>query len=143
MRQHTIYSLTIAGLIPFVIGTVYQINPEMLPPWNWLALIIPYYSAVILAFLGGIQWGVSLSHPHISTPQWLIVSNVTALIAFVSLLLPSLTITLVTLLIGYGIALAADIRIFQSARPPHGYRALRVVITSIVGILLLINIISH
>ena len=142
MRRHTIYGLTIAGLIPFCIGTLYELAPEVLPPWNWISLITPYYGAVILSFLVVLQWGLSLLQTDTSTPKWLIVSNVIALTAFASLLLPSRMMTLVILLTGYGVALAADLRLFQLVTPPSGYRNLRVTITLIVCGLLLTNIIS-
>ncbi|MAR84099.1 MAG: hypothetical protein CMF55_04845 [Legionellales bacterium] len=140
MRRNTIYRLTIAGLIPFCIGTLYQLVPEVLPPWNWISLITPYYGAIILSFLGGIQWGLSLLHTNTITRKWLVVSNVIALMAFASLLLPSRTMTLVILLIGYGAALAVDLRLFQLVAPPSGYRNLRVTITVIVCGLLLTSI---
>ncbi len=52
--------LGLAGLIPFVAATAMVWWAPM--TWQFIAIqAFLYYSAVILSFLGGVQWGVAMS----------------------------------------------------------------------------------
>ena len=129
MKRTIIYGLTVSGLIPFIIGALYHLTPTALPQWGWLESITTYYGAVILSFLGGIQWGLSLPGTHQTASRWLILSNVVSLIAFTSLLVPSHRLSLVILVFGYVIALLIDLNILSSMSPMSGYRTLRILLT--------------
>lgn len=74
------------GLIPFAVGAVLANVPETTQTGHWLII---GYGAVILSFLGGIQWGVGLK----AAPRaWLpySVAIVISLMGWVAMLLPPL-----------------------------------------------------
>jgi hypothetical protein len=81
--------LGLAGLIPFLVTTV----AAWWAPMVWQVLAIPaflYYSAVILSFLGGVQWGVAMSLEPADTRGFrtrLLLSMAPSLIAWPALLL--------------------------------------------------------
>ncbi len=59
-RPRLPWGLGLAGLIPFLALA----GASWLAPLAWQFIAIPaflYYSAVILSFLGGVQWGVAMS----------------------------------------------------------------------------------
>ncbi|MBV53369.1 MAG: hypothetical protein CL816_04800 [Coxiellaceae bacterium] len=136
MKRFIVYGLAIAGLIPFMIGALYHLSPIILPQWSWLGSVTTYYGAIILSFLGGIQWGMSLSQANIKTKQWLIFSNIISLMAFASLLVPIYALTLVILCFGYLLALVVDLNILATIGPMSGYRSLRVWLTIAVCLLI-------
>jgi CBS domain containing-hemolysin-like protein len=99
------------------------------------------YGAVIVAFLGGIQWGISLHNP--TNQQYFIVSNVLALLAWVSLFMfASLTgVALITT--AFVMALWVDRHAFHNGLLPGWFWTLRkrislLVISSLI-VLMLIN----
>lgn len=74
------------GVIPFVVGAVLANVPETAQTGHWLII---GYGAVILSFLGGIQWGVGLK----AAPRaWLpySVAIAVSLTGWVSMLMPPL-----------------------------------------------------
>lgn len=74
------------GLIPFVTGAVLANIPSTASTGHWLVI---GYGAVILSFLGGIQWGVGLkASPRASLPY--LVAIIISLLGWISLLLPYL-----------------------------------------------------
>ena len=74
------------GVIPFAVGAVLSNIPEVAQIGHWLII---GYGAVILSFLGGIQWGVGLK----AAPKaWLpySVAILISLTGWAAMLLPSL-----------------------------------------------------
>jgi len=99
------------------------------------------YGAVIVAFLGGIQWGISLGKP--ANQQYFIISNVLALLAWFSLFMfASLTgVALIT--VAFVIALWVDRHAHNNGLLPDWFWRLRkrislLVISSLI-VLMLIN----
>jgi hypothetical protein len=99
------------------------------------------YGAVIVAFLGGIQWGISLGQPV--NQQYFISSNVLALMAWLSLFMfASLTgVALIT--VAFIMALWVDRHAFNTGLLPDWFWTLRkrislLVISSLI-LLMLIN----
>ena len=94
------------------------------------------YGAVIVAFLGGIQWGISLHQP--ANQQYFIISNVLALIAWISLFMfASLTgVMLITL--AFGLALWVDRHAHRAGLLPDWFWQLRQRISAVVIISLII-----
>jgi len=85
--------LGLAGLIPFVATA----TAAWLAPVVWQVVAVDaflYYSAVILSFLGGVQWGVAMSQQPAGSPAFrlrLLLSMAPSLIAWPALLLHPLT----------------------------------------------------
>ena len=139
MKQRLIYALTLAGILPFVIGTVFSLSPTLLTTWQWLDGITIAYAATIMAFLGGIQWGMALLQSDQKAVPWLITSNIIALTAFTSLLISAKSIALILLIIGFLFTLIVDLLILNTNSPFNGYRTLRICVTAVVCVLLVIN----
>ncbi|WP_404296176.1 DUF3429 domain-containing protein [Halomonas sp.] len=83
------WGLGLAGLIPFLALS----SASWLAPMAWQVIAVPaflYYSAVILSFLGGVQWGVAMSLESDDSGGFrsrLALSMVPSLIAWPALLL--------------------------------------------------------
>ncbi|MCA1768832.1 MAG: DUF3429 domain-containing protein [Halomonas sp.] len=83
------WALGLAGLIPFLALS----SASWLAPVAWQVIAVPaflYYSAVILSFLGGVQWGVAMSLESDDSRGFrsrLVLSMVPSLIAWPALLL--------------------------------------------------------
>ncbi|MBS9404894.1 DUF3429 domain-containing protein [Halomonas sp. TRM85114] len=81
--------LGLAGLLPFIVSSA----AAWLAPMVWQVIAIKafvYYSAVILSFLGGVQWGVAMTgdSPEASSYRTrMLLAMVPSLIAWPALLL--------------------------------------------------------
>ncbi|MDR5904624.1 DUF3429 domain-containing protein [Franzmannia qiaohouensis] len=115
-----------AGLLPFA----FTLLMAWVAPAGWQAWAISaflFYSAVILSFLGGIQWGVAMT---LDAPEdaafasRMLRSMLPSLIAWPALLLPDLAATLI-LLAGYLLIHAYEGQPASRARLPGWYRSLR------------------
>ena len=79
------------GLLPFVVPALLV---ALLPAGEWQTLaarVLLAYGAVILSFLGGIVWGLSLRHPSLTpslAAREFIYSVCPSLLGWVALLLP-------------------------------------------------------
>ena len=86
--------LGLAGLIPFVAGAAAQWRPiPLLDAEGGLKLVV-IYGAIILSFLGGIEWGLALRDEHGTESTRVIalgLSTVSSLAAWAVLWLPSPT----------------------------------------------------
>lgn len=75
------------GLLPFALGAglVWVVNPEAHP---YAALALAAYAATIVAFLGGIHWGLAFrsSAPPASLFVWGVVPS---LVAWLSVMMPA------------------------------------------------------
>ncbi|MBD3894835.1 DUF3429 domain-containing protein [Halomonas sp. ML-15] len=115
-----------AGLLPFALALV--IAWAAPPDWQaWAVGAFLFYSAVILSFLGGVQWGVAMSLDTPDDPAFasrMLRSMLPSLIAWPALLLPDLAATAV-LMAGYLLIHAYECRPASRARLPDWYRALR------------------
>jgi uncharacterized membrane protein YidH (DUF202 family) len=93
------------GLVPLFAGLAFVGFGAEEHKIQALALFISY-AALILSFLGGINWGRALSH---NNPKYYITSIVPTLWAFASLIFVPL-VSLVMLTIGFVALLAYDMR---------------------------------
>ena len=94
------------------------------------------YGAVIVAFLAGIQWGVSLNQP--SNKQYFIISNVLALMAWVSLFSFASFAGVVTLVAAFTLALWVDRHAHRAGLIPDWFWQLRLRISALVILTLLL-----
>ena len=74
------------GLVPFIAGAVAVWPPAIDPAM--VARVFTAYGAAILAFLGGLQWGIALLVRDERFGERLAVGVLPALVAWVALLLP-------------------------------------------------------
>lgn len=116
------------GLVPFLAAAVLA-WPEALDGAT-VARIFVAYAATILAFLGGLQWGIALLAEGDRFGERLAVGVVPALIGWIALLLP--TSAAVLLLAAAFAALFAWERLHPASVLPHWYWALRLRLSAVV-----------
>ncbi|WP_395373064.1 DUF3429 domain-containing protein [Marinicella sp. W31] len=140
--------LTYLGAIPFIIAVLIGLNihvsfPEILGGDIAYAsfkakALVHSYAVVILSFLGGIQWGISLREPV--TRRLYIVSNVIALAAWLSLIVFTKSEGLIIVLLGFIVALWVDQKAHNRGMIPSWFWQLRIKVTAIVCLSLLLII---
>ncbi|MEM6463766.1 MAG: DUF3429 domain-containing protein [Pseudomonadota bacterium] len=128
------------GVIPFVVCAAATLTaPPILAAVAALALLL--YGAIILSFLGGIQWGLEIARngrdgdAGVSFVR-LTVSVIPALIGWCSLLLPR-EYGLVLLAVAFACVLAVDLQAARTGQAPAWYPKLRwpLTVTAIVTLL--------
>ena len=131
------------GVVPFAFFTLLSVLGTPLPPADALNALFAY-GALILSFMGGVQWGFGA----VQTPdtqedfgtkagQRLAISVLPALAAF-GLWFLSARIGLLGLAIAFALLLLYDLRSVRQGVAPHWYGALRIQLTSaVIGLLAL------
>lgn len=108
MLQSLCYKiLMLLGLIPFI-GFAVLAQPNDLMSKHDAMMFYISYGAVILSFLGGIEWGLVINQQQRHHVLILIVSNILALMAWSAVLALSHTLALWILFTGFIIALLID-----------------------------------
>lgn len=116
--------LAYSGLIPFI----------TLPCLSYLGILSPLashslfiqYSAVILAFLGGVHWHDALSRT--SNKSQMSIAMLPSLVAWLGLFYPNGRISLTMLAVGFLLMLIYDLRTLETDKK---YKLLRVKLTFI------------
>jgi Protein of unknown function (DUF3429) len=131
--------LTLAGAIPFVAATAaLWLAP---PAYRGLASqVLVGYAAVILSFLGGIQWGVALNLVETapkSARTMFMLSVVPSLLAWAMLLLPGARERVIVAVLLFAFVWVIDAMLHLQKLIPQWFFRLRGVITSIVVLSLL------
>lgn len=118
--------LGIAGLIPFVGLTLIVADVADLQHDQALAALVAY-GALILTFLGGAQWGLSISEPDDRGATWcrLSISVLPSLVSWAALLMSS-SAGLITLAISFAMVLIVDVAWYRQGRSPEWYVRLRI-----------------
>lgn len=116
-----------SGVLPFLALVVLSHWPLVNLPWPPSHIFI-LYSACILSFLSGSIW-LSTSSTKWSSPTSY--SNLITLLAFVAALLSS-QLSLLILSVGYFMVLLIEFRYELFQQRPHGYKSMRVGLTSVV-----------
>lgn len=132
--------LGLAGLVPFVgLTVIYALQWETrfgLTP-GYARDVLVSYGAIILAFLGGIRWGVGLQHGDSAhAVKMFIVSVVIPLAAWVALFLPKPhdRTWLIAIFLVVGVA---DIALVTKGLAPRWFGTLRTILTvGVVGCLI-------
>lgn len=129
--------LGLAGLIPFLAGLAILLFGATPAQRLVGERLFVYYSATILAFLGGVRWGAALA-----SPSWRALSLAVApsLIAFGALLLDRRA-AVVVLGLTFAVVGAADVARRASPSWPAWYRRLRLTLT--VGVVALHVLMLH
>lgn len=131
--------LGVLGLVPFVALPIVSIaGPSLpLPAWIGAHLTVPallLYAAVILSFMGGVQWGLAMrpGYAESSTESRRYgISVLPALLAWLALLVDTRT-GLFCLAVGFVALLIYDIWTVRRGEAPNWYERLRLGLTSVV-----------
>ncbi len=124
------------GLIPFAAGAISIVFFDL----AWASYALRSYAAIILSFMGGVQWGLAIADHGAEAgrgPSWARLgwSVVPALIAWIAVLLPALEGYLVIAL-AFAILLVGDLLAVRKGLAPAWYPWLRVPLTTVVIICL-------
>ncbi len=153
------YVLGLCGAIPFVLAGVAASQEGTRAIAGLMALL--GYGAVILSFVGAVQWGFTLSAqataglaapalpPPPSVALRLAVSTVPALIGWAAILLAALGLpefALALLMLGFVATVATEDRWSRSTPVPAGYMTLRWLLSAVVvtclGVVLALRLIG-
>ena len=136
MKKPLPYLLVIAGTLPCLAATVSLVAGGPLHPTVSIVMLVTYV-AVVLSFLGGIQWGIALSI-HDTAPQsanrLFILSIIPALLGWGSLWLNSPSQQLGAGIVVLALAWTLDALLRVRDLLPAWYFRLRGVATLIVGV---------
>lgn len=127
------------GLIPFVAGTLLILSSDA----GWAYEALRFYAASILAFMGGVQWGLAMTAVGSTDGdgpvlwQRLSMSVLPALIAWLALLLDA-PYDLLIIAVAFGLLLTSDLAAMKSGWAPAWYARLRIPLTTVVLICLVI-----
>lgn len=124
--------LGVAGLIPFIALTAAILGVGGLENGRALPALIAY-GAVILTFLGGVQWGLSIAKPAGVDATWprLTVSILPSLAAWAVLFMPP-DVGLLALTAAFAAVLAFDIAWSRRGWSPSWYPRLRIALSLVV-----------
>lgn len=137
MKKNTIrlaYILTYSGTLPLILSAFVIYMPIL--GINGL-FIANTYSAIIIAFLSGIHWAAHIFFPDKCPRYLLLTSNIVALIAWLSLLLPQQTIILLLQALCFIYMLTLDTTLRDAGIMPTWFYPLRRNATIIVVLSLL------
>lgn len=124
--------LTFLGVIPFLLAVAVAYTQAGGQLWPILVVLVSTYTALIVTFIAGSQWGVTRFHADKPCTLVLVLSNVSTLLAWLGILFPSWVISWLILLICLWLVLAVDHRLFKKGIWPIAYIKLRLMITTIV-----------
>ena len=128
--------LGLLGAVPFVTMTVVAVT-DISSGVDNIGVGLRAYGALILSFLGGIQWGLAIrnSDGNARTRQgltmMLFLSIVPSLIGWTAVLVEEL-LGLGLLIVGFALVLIADVRMVNRGMGPRWHLRLRYPLTAVV-----------
>lgn len=131
--------LGLAGVLPFAGYLAALLTGLGLPP-AIAAEGLALYGAIILSFMGGVQWGLAIvarDAQHMPSARWLALSVVPALIGWAALLLLPVKLALIVLAAGFAGLLGYDLRVVARGDAPVWFGRLRKLLTLLVTAILL------
>ncbi|OYU70538.1 MAG: DUF3429 domain-containing protein [Alphaproteobacteria bacterium PA2] len=134
--------LGVAGLVPFFALSA-AIALRLQTPYGSASLWLAAYGAVILSFMGGAQWGITVARPG-RGDNWraYAVSVIPALVAWPALFLP-ITWALATLSVTFACLLGYDLWTVRRGEAPEWYGQLRLGLTAAVVLCLTFAILAN
>jgi hypothetical protein len=117
--------LGLAGLLPFWLPVLLSIDPGI--PVTSLLTAQKLYAAVILSFLGGVHWGMTVADSRISSWTRIGWSVTPSLIGWIGALLSGAQ-AITVLALGFAVAAGVDMNIFSGQA--LWYRRLRMVLSA-------------
>jgi hypothetical protein len=127
--------LGLAGLVPFwVLALGLRLPGPAMPPPELRALALAAYAAVIISFLGGIRWGLSMRDGDSGAGY--VLSNVPPLVAWALVLVPDpwRLAALGAVLLALG---PMDLALVRSGAAPVWFGRLRLLLSTGAGVALL------
>lgn len=126
------------GLIPFIAGAIAVVIVEA----GWANIVLRYYAATILSFMGGVQWGLAIAADGAGERGehlWrrLSLSVAPALIAWFALLSQA-PYDLIIIAAAFVFLLLVDLQAIKQGWAPAWYARLRITLTTIVLICLVV-----
>lgn len=107
--------LTYAGLLPFIGGALCFIaNVEVIPLLGDTVQVFGVYGLVIASFMAGSHWGIHLSLKDKWSKYLPVLSNVNAILLWVSFLVFSFKVLLVALSVSFFASLFIDKKLLQN-----------------------------
>jgi uncharacterized protein DUF3429 len=136
-RGAAVLGLGWAGVLPFAFLAAVVVFQIKLPAIEARALLVDY-GAVILSFMGGVQWGLAMmrSHKDGIGGQGYAISVLPALLGFAAAQFATV-IALPVLVIGFCGLLAFDLWTVREGLAPVWYRSLRWQLTTVVVVCLM------
>jgi|APCry1669190156_1035279.scaffolds.fasta_scaffold18361_3 hypothetical protein len=126
-------ALTYAGALPFIAAALLHVLMPMVMPYHLDVIwAVGTYAAVIASFLCGIHWALALLRGDRFSFYLLISSNLIALAAWASLLVPHAFIELSIQALCFMYLLALDRKLYTHSLYPQWYYHLRGNVTAIV-----------
>ena len=117
------------GLLPFVLGVLLEFELVTFGPL-WGLKLFAGYSVCILSFLSGAWWGVELKN-HFADAVRPLGAILICLLAWVTLLIGSNTLSLMLLTGGFAVVLGGDLT-FNAKQYSPAYRSLRIQLSAVV-----------
>lgn len=144
-----VWLLGLSGLLPFV-GLTLALAGVFAGPDHWDGFLSPEaageaqltYAAIILSFMGGAQWGLSMRAPSAaaySAQLGYAVSVLPALLAWFAILLSPPAVAMLIMAAGFCALLAFDIMTVRSGVAPAWYPVLRFPLTIVVTLSLIVS----
>ena len=120
-----------AGLLPFIISTGLILMGQTLFSIDPFMLFVTY-SAIILSFLAGTLWGRESSKVHyLNDDKLLIISNVVSVLAWVTIVINHLYVSLIILMLGYLVVYRLDKQQWRDKTLSDDYIQLRTYLTGV------------
>jgi predicted membrane-bound spermidine synthase len=119
--------LTLLGLVPLVFFACGAVGPSLEPAERMLVSLIDY-AALILAFAGGVHWGLALLPGLARTTTRFLSGVLPMVVAWVGLILAQLvspSVSLAVLIAGYLGTVLTEHRAARSSLIPSGYLWMR------------------
>ncbi len=126
--------LICAGAIPFFVGAIWLLmaSPSLRPH---ISQALTHYAAVIISFLGGIQWGIGVAtidaQPKTARSLFML-SVVPSLLAWLMLFMPVSTARIIVALVLIGFVWIIDTLLHVQKVIPTWFFRLRSIISAIV-----------
>ena len=118
------------GVLPFAAYAA-AVAAAWSPPGPAALTVLLAYAAVILSFMAGVQWGVSMGVASGAHTRGYGLSVLPALLAWVCLLLAPVP-ALALLMLGFAALLAYDLSVVRAGHAPGWYSRLRIELTGAV-----------
>ena len=134
------YSLTFAGLIPFIVSAIGVKHLDNFIPWEDIFIL---YSIVIISFLCGIQWGLATKNYDTDSRNsnlLFITSNFLALLGFSIFFIDDFFIQTILISVLFTIIWFIDAFIIPKKIIPEWFRKLRNLVSPILLVVLIFEV---
>jgi hypothetical protein len=134
VMAHKIYALI--GFVPLVgsVAGMFSRIGDII--WPIVEVLISTYTALIVTFIAGSQWGVSFQMEKKSASKVMVFSNIATILAWLGILVPSWVISFVMLIICLWLVWVVDFKLFKKGIWPGNYLKLRTYITIVASVCL-------